>query len=108
MTTRRRREIPAVAELQEEALRLWPAVKGSLTEVRQKCANRKCAKCQSGEKHAVLKLVRRDGGRTRTVHVPRAMEEVLRRAIENGRRLEELMADVGEALLQEHQRAKRR
>jgi hypothetical protein len=36
------------------------------------------------------------------------MKDVLRRAIANGRRLEALMADAGEALVKEHQAAKRR
>jgi hypothetical protein len=108
MKTVKKREIPAVAELQEEASRLWPAGKGSLTEVRKPCTVKGCRKCASGEKHPILLLVRRDGGRTRTVYVPRAMRDVLRRAIANGRRLEELMADMGEALVKEHQAAKRK
>lgn len=108
MKTVKKREIPALAELQKEASRLWPAGKGSLTEVHKSCTVKGCRKCASGEKHPVLLLVRRDGGRTRTVYVPREMKDVLRRAIANGRRLEALMADAGEALVKEHQAAKRR
>ena len=86
---------------------LWPAAKGSLTEVRKPCTNPRCRKCASGEKHPVLLLVRRDHGRTRTVYVPRELAPALRLAIEHGRRVEELMADCGETLVKAHQAAKR-
>ena len=55
----------------------------------------------------MLLLVRRDHGGTRTVYVPRELAPALRQAIEHGRRVEELMADCGEAMVKSHQAAKR-
>lgn len=104
---KKKRRIPTVDEIRDEMATLWPVAKGSLTRVRKPCTRPTCTKCASGEKHPVLLLVRRDHGRTRTVYVPRELEPRLRQAIENGRRLEELMADAGEALVKAHQAAKR-
>jgi len=41
-------------------------------------------------------------GRRRCLYVPKAMVAVLERALENGRRIEQLLYELGPALLQEY------
>ena len=80
---------------------LWPLAKGSLSEVRKSCNRPGCKACASGKKHrAFIFTFRKDGKlhcrHVRTEHVPE-----LRKALENGRELERLLAGQGEELLRE-------
>jgi hypothetical protein len=88
-------------ELQLKMAKLWPAAKGSLSLVRKPCIRSNCKACASGRKHPVWLFSFRQAGRRRCMYVPERMVAMLRRAIENGRRIEALMADAGEALIRE-------
>jgi hypothetical protein len=89
----------SLEQLRDELSELWPLAKGSLSEVRKPCVRPNCRSCASGEKHPVWLFSFRQAGRRRCMYVARELVPQLRRAIENGRRAEALMADAGEALI---------
>ena len=78
---------------------LWPLAKGSVSEVRKPCGRPGCRKCQSGERHPALIFTYRKDGRLHCRNVKPSQEAVLRKAAENGRRLERLLVEQGEELL---------
>lgn len=80
----------------------WPALKGSLALVRKPCIRPNCQACATGKKHPNYLLAFTDKGRRRCLYVPTAMVPVLRDALENGRRIEKLLFEMGPALLKEY------
>ena len=85
---------------------LWPAAKGSVTEVAKRCIRPSCLACRRGEKHPSFLFTYHKAGKQRCLYVPRAFVPQLRRAIANGRRLERRVAALGEALIFAHRRAR--
>ena len=81
---------------------LWPALKGSLAQVRKPCIRPNCQACARGEKHPNYLLAFTSQGRRRCMYVPLAMVAVLERALENGRKIEQMLYDMGPALLKEY------
>jgi hypothetical protein len=86
----------------EKLLRCWPALKGSLAEVSKPCTRPNCPACARGDKHPNYLLAFSEKGRRRCLYVPKAMVPVLKRALQNGRRLEQLLYAMGPALVQEY------
>ena len=86
----------------EKLLRCWPALKGSLAEVYKPCTRPNCPACARGDKHANYLLAFSEKGRRRCLYVPKAMVPALKRALQNGRRLEQLLYAMGPALLHEY------
>ncbi len=80
----------------------WPALKGSLALVHKPCVRPHCRTCASGKKHPNYLLAFSDKGRRRCLYVPAAMVPALKRALSNGRRIEQLLYQVGPALLEEY------
>jgi len=80
----------------------WPALKGSLALVYKPCIRPHCPTCASGQKHPNYLLAFTDKGRRRCLYVPAAMVSVLKRALRNGRRIEQLLYAMGPALLEEY------
>lgn len=80
----------------------WPALKGSLALVYKPCIRAHCVTCASGKKHPNYLLAFSNQGRRRCLYVPTAMVPVLRRALKNGRRLEQLLYQMGPALLRQY------
>jgi len=89
------------APFQDQLLALWPAIKGSLAEVRKPCIRPNCPVCACGDKHPNYLLAFTDKGRRRCLYVPKAMVPVLKRALANGRQIEKLLYQTGPALLNE-------
>ena len=85
-----------------EAAGLWPVAKGSLAQVRRPCIRPTCAACARGDKHPAWIFTFRQKGRQRCLYVRRALVDPLRRAIANGRRMEELLKREGVALVERH------
>jgi Family of unknown function (DUF6788) len=83
----------------KEVNSLWPAVKGSLTEVKKPCIRPNCKACESGEKHPAFLFSFMKDGRQRCRYVAREFVPQLQKAVENGRRIEELMSQLGEELI---------
>lgn len=86
----------------ETLLPLWPALKGSLALVRKPCIRPNCPACARGDKHPNYLLAFTQKGRRRCLYVPRTMVPALKRALENGRRIERLLYEMGPTLLREY------
>jgi hypothetical protein len=93
---------PMQKRFREQLLALWPALKGSLAQVRKPCIRPDCRACARGDKHPNYLLAFTQKGRRRCLYVPKAMVAVLQRALENGRRIEQLLKEMGPALLREY------
>jgi Family of unknown function (DUF6788) len=77
--------------LQSEAAGLWPALLGSLSFRRSPCVREHCPACRSGEQHPSYVLYGRAKGRRVAVYVPEELVPEVRRSLENGRALQELL-----------------
>jgi len=85
------------AQFLEHATSLWPALKGSLNEVRKPCIRPHCPACARGDKHPAFFWTFTAQGRRRCLYVPAELVPVLRQALEHGRRLEARLAALGPA-----------
>jgi hypothetical protein len=82
--------------------RLWPAIKGSLSEVRKPCIRPNCAACARGDKHPAFMLSFTDQGRRRCMYVPAELVPQLQQALHNGNALEALLYQLGPELLRQY------
>ena len=85
-----------------ELAAMWPLAKGSLTLVRKPCIRPNCPACRSGRKHPALLFSFTKRRKRFCRYVPTELEPLLRRALANGRRLEERLVELGEELLQRY------
>jgi len=90
---------------QNQLAALWPAVKGSLARVRKPCIRKNCPACARGDKHPAWLLSFSSQGRRKTMYVPLAMVPALKKAVENGRRIEQLLCRTGPDLLQQYRQS---
>lgn len=90
MTEREVREgwLKAVTEL-------GPVVKGSIKEIKAVCGSKKCKKCLSGERHQAFQMTYYLDGKQHSKYIQKGQLELARVALENGRKLEELMTRFG-------------
>lgn len=86
----------------DKLLPLWPALKGSLALVYKPCIRPNCPACARGDKHPNYLLAFTEKGRRRCLYVPRTMVPTLKRALERGRRIEQLLYEMGPALIREY------
>ena len=86
-------ESPSEVErwLEGEAARLWPALLGSLSFRRSPCVRENCPACLSGEQHPSHVLYGRVKGRRIAVYIPEELVPEVRRSLDNGRALQELL-----------------
>ena len=80
----------------------WPALKGSLALVYKPCVRPNCPACARGDKHPNHLLAFTQKGRRRCLYVPKPMVAVIQQALQNGRRIEQLLYEMGPALLREY------
>jgi hypothetical protein len=92
----------AQQRFQDQILSSWPALKGSLAQVYKPCIRPNCAVCARGDKHPNYLLTFTEKGRRRCLYVPKSMVPILKRALKNGRRIEQLLYAMGPALLREY------
>jgi hypothetical protein len=71
---------------------LWPAILGSLSFRRSACGRENCP---HGEQHWSHVLYGRHNGRRFAVYVPEDLVPQVRRAVENGRALQDLLVQAG-------------
>ena len=90
-----------VAELMQDVQALWPASRGSVSEVRKPCVNPNCQVCASGEKHPVWLYSCVLDGKRKCVYVPREQVPALQQALKNGKALEQVLVQAGLALIRE-------
>jgi hypothetical protein len=86
----------------EKLAPLWPALKGSLALVHKPCIRPHCRACASGVKHPNYLLTYTQNGKRRCLYVPGPMVPVLQNALKNGRHIEQLLYQMGPALVQEY------
>ena len=86
--------------LQHQADTLWPAALGSLSLRRSPCVRPHCRACLSGEQHPSYVLYGRLQGRRFSLYVPQALVPEVRRCLDNGRALQELLHQAAPRYLQ--------
>ncbi len=88
--------LPAVERwFRDQVASRWPAALGSLSLRRSPCIRDKCHACETGEQHPSYVLYGRHAGRRFAVYVPDALVPEVRRALENGRALQQLLVEAG-------------
>jgi hypothetical protein len=75
--------------------KLWPVAEGSLSLRRCPCVRENCRVCARGEGHPSYVLYARRGGRRASIYVPDDVAPKIEEAIENGRRLQQLVNEAG-------------
>ena len=85
---------------------MWPLAKGSLTQVRKPCIRPTCPACRSGRKHPAWLFSFTQSGKRICRYVPAELVPVLKRALENGRRLERRLSALGAELLQRYRQGR--
>lgn len=80
----------------DQVSRLWPAGLGSLTLRRSPCIRERCHACQTGEQHPSYVLYGRRNGRRLAMYVPDRLVAEVRKAVENGRALQDLLYEAGQ------------
>lgn len=83
---------------------LWPAIKGSLAQVRKPCIRPNCPACARGDKHPAFILAFTDKGKRRCMYVPAELVPQLQQALRNGKALEELLYQLGPELLRQYRK----
>jgi len=91
-----------------EVSRLWPVARGSLSYVRKPCVHPNCQACARGDKHPSWIFTVYHEGKQRCLYVPEDLVVTLQQAIANGRKVEQLLAECGAALVYEHRRRRTR
>ena len=82
-----------------EASNLWPVAKGSVSIVNKRCMREGCRTCLEDGGHPAAIYTYRSGGKLRCMHVRKDFVPALRAAIENGRKLEELLVRMGRQMV---------
>src|ERR1700678_4850188 len=70
-------------------------LRGTLSERAGKCGKANC-RCARGELHKSLYLVQSQSGKLRQICVPQAWQERVRRAVDDYRKMQELIEEVSE------------
>jgi hypothetical protein len=98
--------------LQSETASLFPAILGSLSLRRSRCIRENCPACLSGEQHQSHVLYGRLKGRRVAVYVPDELVPEVRRSVENGHALQELLQQAApryiKALKRERTKARKK
>jgi hypothetical protein len=81
--------------IESESASLWPAMLGSLSFRRSRCRQANCPACLSGDQHQSHVLYGQHNGRRFAVYVPEELVGKVRRAIDNGRALQDLLVQAG-------------
>jgi hypothetical protein len=74
-------------------------LRGSLVRMERTCGKKNC-RCQQGERHPALCLAVRVGRQRKMIYVPRALEETVRRWIETGQEVDELLDAISQQCLE--------
>ena len=95
--------------LQREIAKLLPAVLGSLSLRRSPCIRENCPACLSGEQHPAHVLYGRLKGRRVAVYVPEELVPEVRRSVDSGHALQELLQQAAPRYVKalKRERAKR-
>jgi hypothetical protein len=75
--------------------RLWPVAEGSLSLRRCPCIREGCPACAKGEGHPSYILYARRSGKRVSIYVPEDLAPDIESAIQNGRKLQQLVNEAG-------------
>jgi len=94
--TSNKHESPAdvLNSLRNQASDLWPAILGSLSLRRAPRIRENCKACRSDEQHSSYVLYGKTKGRRFTLYVPEDLVPEVRRCLDNGRALQELLFEA--------------
>jgi len=81
--------------LKSQTADAFPAILGSLSLRRAPCIRANCRTCQSGEQHASWVLYGQAKGRRYSIYVPEDLVPEVRRGLDKGRALQELLFEAG-------------
>ena len=95
-------QTPAHEKWQQQIAALWPAAKGSLAKVYKPCIRKHCPACARGDKHPAWLFSFASQDRRKIMYVPLALVAPLRRAIQNGRKIEQLLHRTGPDLIKHY------
>jgi len=87
------------AAFRDAVASLYPVARGSLALVRKPCTNPNCSLCKSGERHPAWIFGYVEDGKRKCLHIQPRHVETVRKAIENGRKLERMILDGGVDLI---------
>jgi hypothetical protein len=96
---------PTRQKWQNQLAALWPALKGSLAKVYKPCIRKNCPACARGDKHPAWLLSFSSQGRRKTRYVPLALVPTLQKALQNGRKIEQILYRTGPDLLRQHRQS---
>ena len=74
---------------------IWPVATGSLSLRKGPCIRKSCPACAAGKGHSSHALYVRRGSRRFSIYVPERLVPEVRKAIENGRLLQDLINEAG-------------
>jgi hypothetical protein len=74
---------------------LWPVALGSVSLRKSPCIRQNCPTCASGKGHSSYALSGYRGKRRFSVYVPDELAPDIQRALERGRRLQDLLKEAG-------------
>lgn len=86
--------------------KIWPVALGSISLRKSPCIRKNCSACASGKGHSSYALSGYRGSRRFSVYVPEALAPDVQRAVEKGRRLQDLIKEAGVRYLRAQKRAK--
>lgn len=92
--------------LEKQTAGALPAILGSLSLRRAPCIRANCHACQSGEQHASWVLYGRTKGRRFSVYIPEDLVPEIRRCLDKGRALQELLFEAAPRYVQALKREK--
>ena len=87
--------------------RLWPIALGSISLRKSPCIRPNCAACVSGKGHSSYALSGYRAKRRFSIYVPDGLAPTIEEAIENGRRLQDLIKEAGARYLRAQKRERR-
>jgi hypothetical protein len=79
----------------EAVSEIWPVATGSISLRKGRCIRKNCPACAAGKGHSSYALYVRRGSRRFSIYVPRKLVPEVRKAVENGRLLQELINEAG-------------
>ena len=100
--------LPAKQKWQHQLKRLWPAAKGSLAKVYKPCIRKNCPACARGDNHPAWLLSFSSKGRRKTMYVPLPFVLTMKKAVLNGRKIEQMLHQAGPQLLQNYRKTVKR
>ncbi len=83
----------------KKVAKVWPVAKGSIREVKKTCSRKECKACASGEKHSAWLFTYYVNGKQSCKHVPKNKVDLVKQALENGRKLDLMIIESGLELL---------